>query len=197
VIHVAFWTFVGAIIGREIGLLPTYEGLRLSLFLPNGLGHVEISEALRAISQVVGTAAGAIVGSITGAVVARPENITVLHPQRLAVLVSSIGGMLSAFLPLLGPASAFRFGHGEDGWIILALFTPAMVLVFVGNKREPLHIGARIGITIPAGLAILLGQYYRIHHFDGRAVYLLIAASASLVLAPWLLTKTPNRSLTS
>jgi hypothetical protein len=195
-IHVAFWTLVGAIIGEEVGLLPTYEGLKLSLFLHNaGSGHIEVSEALRAVSHISGVAAGAIIGSIAGATVARTEKVGVLHPQRLAILVASIGGMHSMFLPCIHSSPRLRLDG--DGGVFLALLVPAMVLAFVGDKRQPLRGGARLGAVIPAGIGALLELGYCRHLLDngippGRGMYVLLGGNASLIVVAWGMATTSN-----
>ena len=139
-----------------------------------------------------------------------------LHRQRFAVCVLAGIGMLATFLPWVHlPIVGSISGTAGDGWITLALFIPAMVLAWRGQKLQPLIGNARLLAAIPAGLAGLIGLY-KMADFNSRmaslprdnpfagavatsvrigmGLYLLIAASAALVAVAWLLARPPKET---
>lgn len=141
----------------------------------------------------------------------RAPVIAGLHRQRFAICVLAGIGMLATFMPWIhAPIVGSISGTAGDGWITLVLFTPAMVLAIRGQKLAPLLNKARLGAVIPAGLVCLLGLYKAVE-FNSRmgnvdqdnpfaavmvasayidiGLYMLIAASASLVAVAWFLAK--------
>ena len=137
-----------------------------------------------------------------------------LHRQRFAIAVAAGVGMLATFLPWVhAPIVGSVSGTAGDGWITLALFIPAMVLALRGAKLHPIVGGARLGATIPAGIAALIGLYKiadlksrmadvpRDNPFAkamsasvqvGIGIYVLIAAGVALAVLAWVLAKPPQ-----
>jgi hypothetical protein len=139
------------------------------------------------------------------------ELIAGLHRQRFAIAVAAGLGVLATFLPWVhAPIVGSVLGTAGDGWITLALFLPALLLAFRGDRHLPLRGIRRMAATIPAGLAALIGleKIDKIRHaFDeipqdnvfaqvaslstqiGVGIYLLIAAGFGLVALSWGLAK--------
>lgn len=104
------------------------------------------------------------------------------HRQRFAIAIAAGIGMFATFLPwfhvpiveavsrtvsdgriaipyerdaIFGPV----YGTAGYGWFTMALFIPAMVLALRGTNLKPILGTARLGATIPAGIAALIGIF--------------------------------------
>jgi hypothetical protein len=82
------------------------------------------------------------------------------HRQRFAILCGAGVGVLSAFLPWVSFGGFTASGVDDwEGWLVIALFLPGIVLALMGTKTAALVENARLGVSIPAGLAALFGAY--------------------------------------
>jgi hypothetical protein len=133
----------------------------------------------------------------------RAPIIAGLHRQRFAVCFLAGIGILATFMPWVhAPIVGSIAGTAGVGWFTLALFIPAMVLGWRGQKLQPLIGNVRLGAAIPACLAGLIGLSKVIELNSlmaganrdnpfaavmaasvqiGMGLYLMIAASAALV----------------
>lgn len=128
-----------------------------------------------------------------------------LHPQRLSIVVAAALGMLTIFLPwyYLPVIGAVLGTHDESWWIVVALFIPALLLAFSGEKRGLLPIKKGLVAAVPAALAacLAISAIHDLHakraSFDDQSTlaeavastvqvgvgpYLWLAAGACLVL---------------
>jgi hypothetical protein len=126
-----------------------------------------------------------------------------MHPQRFGILVAAVLGMLATFLPWIEidlDGSSIFSGHipveemSVRGWITLALFVPAVILVLRGARVTPLLGARRLGAVIPAVLATLIGaeKFLRIPPLfcvAGIGLYLLVLSGMGLAVVAWLLAR--------
>jgi hypothetical protein len=74
---------VFAVVGGLLGAVPGYRGVTVQ----SPSGPLYVTEALQAISIMIGAAAGAVVGAIAGAVAAQPESRPIPRWVWVALLV--------------------------------------------------------------------------------------------------------------
>jgi hypothetical protein len=137
-----------------------------------------------------------------------------IHLQRIAIAFAAGVGMLATFLPWAhAPIIGSINGTAGDGWITLALFVPAIIIVLCGGRSNPVVGGARLWATIPAGIAAFIGLY-DIMNFQHRVkeipkdnpyakamsvsvqidigIFVLIAAGIALVVLAWAMATPPS-----
>jgi len=93
--------------------------------------------------------------------------ISGIHNQRIAIAAISGLGIISTFLPWAHAGMLTVTGTQGDGWITLALFLPGLLLLLSGTKTESLTYTTKIGISIPAAIAVVIGVY-KISEFQSR-----------------------------
>lgn len=97
----------------------------------------------------------------------RQEGLS-LHRQRIAIACAAGMGMIATFLPWVkAPILGTVDGTAGDGWITFGLYAVALIMAFVGDRRELLSGGKRLGAVIPAALASVIG-IWKIVDFKAR-----------------------------
>lgn len=108
-------------------------------------------------NEVIPKAVGDIAAT-TIAAMRTGKPVAGFHVQKLALAVASVLGILATFMPWATlPVVGTIYGTAGDGWVTLALFVPALVLAFRGDRLSPLQGWTRYAAAVPAGLAGLIG----------------------------------------
>ena len=90
--------------------------------------------------------------------IATSKPIAGFHIQRAGLGVAAIVGALTTFMPWLSaPIVGTVYGTAGDGWITLALFIPALVLTWLGDRLQPISGSKRFLAAIPPAIASLIG----------------------------------------
>jgi hypothetical protein len=141
----------------------------------------------------------------------RPTTVSGRHKQRLGILIAAGLGISATFLPWVhAPIIGSVAGTAGDGWITLVLFLPALIIALRGDSQTAIRGGKRLGLTIPAVLAAMLG-IWKIVDFQqlksdtpddnpiakaisasvqiGFGLYLLVAAGIAVAVVAWVLDK--------
>jgi hypothetical protein len=123
-----------------------------------------------------------------------------MHKQRLALIVATLAGIASTFLPWAKVFGMSINGTVGDGWISLGIFAIIAILVLLGNKNMPLNGGMLIATIVMALLALGLGVYEIMNIRKsvgdlveiGFGLYILIAAAAACLILPVVLKGNEN-----
>lgn len=82
------------------------------------------------------------------------------HIQRAAFGVAAILGALTTFMPWASaPIVGTIYGTAGDGWFTLILFIPAIVIAALGDRQLPIEGWKRFAVSIPAGVASIIGVW--------------------------------------
>ena len=92
--------------------------------------------------------------------IAASKPIAGFHIQRAALGGSSILGALATFMPWVSvPIIGTIYGTAGDGWITLALFIPALVFSWLGDRLKPIDGWHTFAAAVPPGIAGLIGVW--------------------------------------
>ncbi len=117
-----------------------------------------------------------------------------MHNQKTAVIIASIVGIISWFLPFVGTAfhqQSLMDADSTEGYIILIAFIISLIVAFSGDKAFPMEKGQLAGAIIPGiipGLLLVI-MLIRIKsdEFTSMAVsfeygfYLMLVASIAIL----------------
>ncbi|NBT35743.1 MAG: DUF4339 domain-containing protein [Betaproteobacteria bacterium] len=108
----------------------------------------------------IGVAAKAAADVAQAAVqsIAASKPIAGFHIQRAGLGVAAIIGALTTFMPwLTAPIVGTVYGTAGDGWGTLALFIPALVLTWRGDRLQPIGGVKRFVAAVPPAIASMIG----------------------------------------
>ena len=113
----------------------------------------DLAPKVEAAARATADAAKAAMKSI-----AASKPIAGFHIQRAALGAASILGALATFMPWLSaPIVGTVYGTAGDGWITLALFIPALVFAWLGDRLKPIDGWQQFAAAVPPGFAGLIG----------------------------------------
>ena len=75
-----------------------------------------------------------------------------MHNQKTAVVIASVAGIISWFLPFIGTAfsqQSLMDAGSTEGYIILIAFIISLIVAFSGDKSLPMEKGQLAGAMIP------------------------------------------------
>lgn len=115
----------------------------------------DLKPKAEAAVKATAEAAKAAVQSIRAA-----KPIAGFHVQRAAFGAAAALGALATFMPWATvPIVGTIYGTAGDGWITLVLFIPAVVLAFLGDRKESVDGWKQFAVATPAAMASMIGLY--------------------------------------
>ncbi len=82
-----------------------------------------------------------------------------MHSQRLGIIIASVAGIISWFLPFIAlmfvKQSMMEAGETK-GFIIIIAFITSLVVAFLGDKKTPLKGSRLAGAIIPGTMPALI-----------------------------------------
>ena len=109
-----------------------------------------------------------------------------MSKQRLAILIASVVGLISIFLPWvsLGPFSVS--GSSGDGALLFFLLIPILILPLIGERNKNLS-GIKLYVTLILAVLALFINIYTFSNIPmgvGIGLYISSLSSIALVVLP-------------
>jgi hypothetical protein len=83
-----------------------------------------------------------------------------MHSQRTMVAIAAAAGIASAFMPWVSMGMLSVSGtDGSDGWIVIGIFSVALIMALAGAKDAPMRGGGRGAVITMGILGAALGGW--------------------------------------